>query len=106
MNAKLAQGSQPDKRAIGVLVAIVMAAGTLTGCSSAVLPSAVGGAHGRPAAGSVTLREAELDPPVLVDGVTLSLVSDSGGTGVEDDAGEKRVAAAVDQALHVGGLGL
>jgi hypothetical protein len=80
MNAKLAQGSQPDKRAIGVLVAIVMAAGTLTGCSSAVLPSAVGGAHGRPAAGSVTLREAELDPPVLVDGVTLSLVSDSGGT--------------------------
>ena len=80
MNGKLARGSQPSTRALGLLATIVMAAGTLTACSSAGLPSAVDGAPRRPVVGSVALREAELKPPVLVDGVTLSLVSDSGGT--------------------------
>ena len=80
MNGKLAQRSQPTKRALGLLATIVMAAGTLTACTSAGLRSAVDGAQRRPVVGLVTLREAELKPPVPVDGVTLSLVSDSGGT--------------------------
>ena len=80
MNGKLAQGSQPSKRALGLLATIVMAAGTLTACSSAGLRSAAEDAQRSPVVGSVTLSEAEIKPPVLVDGVTLSLVSDSGGT--------------------------
>jgi hypothetical protein len=57
-----------------------MAAGTLAGCGSASPPSAVGGALRQASLDAAGSRQGELQAAIPVNEVSLSLVSDSGGT--------------------------
>ena len=80
MHDHVAPDPRPRRRTVALTTTLVLATGALASCSSANPPTAVGGAQHRASLEIAGTVQDKLGRPIAVDGVSLSMVSDSGGT--------------------------